>query len=195
MTITTTALEAVVLKAFNVYADDPEGTKGDLGCSWTGATELAEATGLAIDSVKGVLGSLVKKNLVYADPATKFAPAAVCLTEDGVDVIFSFPVGFDPANPVDAENWEAAGAAADAMEVMDSLTPEASSFIAALIKAGADEEFAKSMGTPFPGIICSTLRSYAGTWSGSRKTFISTVQLAGFNKYTAATQWQRARGK
>ena len=66
---------------------------------------------------------------------------------------------------------------------------EAASFTAALIKAGADE----GMGIPYPGIICSTLRAFAVTWTGSRATFIKTAQLAGFNRFTAQTQWQRGR--
>lgn len=72
---------------------------------------------------------------------------------------------------------------------------EEAALIAALVQAGFDEQEAIDLGTPFPGIICSTLRSHASIWKGTRGAFIKAVGLAGFNKNTAATQWQRAGAK
>lgn len=94
--------------------------------------------------------------------------------------------------------WVEAGKVAEAIRGEISAQEEAvdqeAAFVAALLKAGADEQAAKDMGQPFPGIICSTLRHFAASWKGSRATFIKTAQLAGFNRFTAQTQWQRARG-
>lgn len=77
----------------------------------------------------------------------------------------------------------------------ESAMDEEEALIAALVQAGFDEQEAIDLGTPFPGIICSTLRSHAGIWKGTRGAFIKAVGLAGFNKNTAATQWQRAGAK
>lgn len=198
---TVTSLEARILKAFNTYSGEnaAEATKSDLGVSWTDAKDLSTETGLPVTSVAGVLGSLVKKGLVYSDPAEHGKPAAVCLTDDGVDVLFLLPA-IDFADENTAADWDAAdvlngehGQVAKVTDHLDSLTAEAEAFMTALIKAGADEEYAKNMGTPFPGIICATLRAFAGTWTGTRATFIKTAQLAGFNRFTAQTQWQRAK--
>ena len=41
---------------------------------------------------------------------------------------------------------------------------------AALIKAGADEAHAQAMGSPFPGIICATLRATASCAAALRHT-------------------------
>jgi hypothetical protein len=176
-----TSLEAIVLNAFGAYKT-AEDTKSDLGVSWTDATDLAADTGLQVNTVKGVLGSLVKKGLVYADDEPG-KPAAVCLTEDGVDAKFALPADLSEAPVVGEEGPELEATDAEA------------AFIAALIKAGADEEVARQMGNPYPGIICSTLRAFAVTWEGSRKSFIATAQRAGFNPRTAATQWQRGRNR
>jgi hypothetical protein len=170
-----TSLEAIVLNAFEAYSTAEE-TKCDLGVSWSDATMLAADTGLQVNTVKGVLGSLVKKGLVYADDEPG-KPAAVCLTEEGADAKFALPADLKDAPVVEEPGAEADEAA----------------FIAALIKAGADEEVAKAMGNPLPGIICATLRAFAVTWTGSRKSFIATAQRAGFNPRTAATQWQGGR--
>lgn len=198
--ITVTSLEARILKAFNTYSGEnaAEATKSDLGVSWTDAKDLSTETGLPVASVAGVLGSLVKKGLVYADPAEQGKPAAVCLTDAGVDLLFLLPA-IDFADENTAADWDAAGDSADVLNAQVAKvvgapeTSEADAFVAALIKAGADEEYAKGMGHPFPGIICATLRSFAGTWTGTRATFIKTAQLAGFNRFTAQTQWQRAK--
>lgn len=40
------------------------------GFSDAGATDLAEATGIPMKSIRGVIGSLVKKGLVYVDDRT-----------------------------------------------------------------------------------------------------------------------------
>lgn len=194
---TVTSLEARILKAFETYTGEnaAEATKSDLGVSWTDAKDLSTATELPAATVAGVLGSLVKKGLVHADPAAHGKPAAVCLTDEGVDVLFLLPA-IDFADENTANQWDAAGEATDALNTQVAGTPETSeadAFTAALIKAGADEEYAKGMGHPFPGIICATLRAFAGTWTGTRATFIQTAQLAGFNRFTAQTQWQRAK--
>lgn len=190
----TTALEARVLKTFDLY-DSAEATKSDLGVSWTDAKTIAGETGLALASVVGVMGSLVKKGLIQTDDE---GTDATCLTEAGVDVCFALPP-IDFANEDVAADWDAAGDAADAMNgqilkvLGDDEADQQKAFTAALIQAGADEEIAKGMGNPFPGIICATLRSFARHWQGSRATFIKTAQLAGFNRFTAQTQWQRAK--
>ena len=189
----TTALEARVLLSFNTYAS-AEATKSDLGVSWTDAKTIAGETGLVLASVVGVMGSLVQKGLIQTDDE---GTDATCLTEAGVDVCFALPP-IDFANEDVAADWDAAGEATDALnsQVAKVTTTDEelrAAFTAALIKAGANEEIAKGMGNPFPGIICATLRAFAGPWTGTRASFIKTAQLAGFNRFTAQTQWQRAR--
>lgn len=85
-----TALQTKVLAAFRTY-DTAEATKSDLGVSWTGAADLAAATGLTVKGVKGVLGSLVKAGLVQADEGAD-GTQAQCLTEAGVDALFALRV-------------------------------------------------------------------------------------------------------
>lgn len=201
-----TSLEKIVLLAFSTYAT-AEGTKSDLGVSWTDAAMLATATSLKLNTVKGVLGSLVKKGLVYSDHEPG-KPDALCLTEAGVDAHFQIDadgsVFMDDApvteTPVDmgaamTADEDAAVAQAQHEDGQAALISEMEEELAltAFLKAGADEAQAKAMGIPMPGIICSTLRQFAGGWTGTRKTFIKTAELAGFNTKTAATQWQRER--
>lgn len=90
MSIQLTANEAAVLLTFNTYGD-AECTKSDLGVSWTGVDEIAKDTGKSLASVKGILGSLIKKGLVQSDEADAFSgkPIAQCLTDDGVDALFA----------------------------------------------------------------------------------------------------------
>lgn len=88
MTLALTSKELQVLSAFNTY-EDAEGTKSDLGVSWTDVQMLATDTGLSVKSVKGVVGSLVKKDLVFADNEDDAKNPALCLTEDGVDAFFA----------------------------------------------------------------------------------------------------------
>lgn len=182
-----TSLEKIVLLAFNTYAT-AEGTKSDLGVSWTGVQELATATELKINTVKGAIGSLVKKGLVYSDHEPG-KPDALCLTEEGVDAHFQ----------IDADGSVFMDDAPEELiqdeEGQDALVAEQEEEVAleAFRKAGVDEAQAQAMGIPMPGIICSTLRQFADGWTGPRKTFIKTAEMAGFNTKTAATQWQRAR--
>lgn len=89
-----TANEAAVLLTFNTY-EDVESTKGDLGVSWTGIDEIAAATGKSLASVKGIIGSLIKKGLVESDEADAFSgkPVAQCLTEAGAEALFALRAG------------------------------------------------------------------------------------------------------
>lgn len=78
-----TELEFKLLKSFETY-DTLEGTQSDCGVSWTDAKELAEATGLAINTVKGVMGSLAKKGLIEIDDETNGRKTPICcLTPEG----------------------------------------------------------------------------------------------------------------
>ena len=107
----TTALEARVLLSFNTYtgADAAEATKSDLGVSWTDAKDIAKATGLPLATVVGVMGSLVKKDLIQTDEGvTGDKPAACCLTDAGVDVFFALPA-LDYADADVAADWEPQG--------------------------------------------------------------------------------------
>lgn len=79
-----TELEQQVMRCFRTY-DTLEGTQSDCGVSWTDAAELSKQSGLSLATVKGVLGSLVKKGWVYADDDTG-KPQAQCLTPEGAVV-------------------------------------------------------------------------------------------------------------
>lgn len=165
-----TNLETTILALFNTY-ETAEGTKSDLGVSWTDAADLAKASGLPVNVVKGILGSLVKKDLVQVDVGGHNNPV-VCLTDAGADARHAIPADFEPSK-FDAEQ----------------------AMIEALAEAAIEEAEQIALGKPFPGIICATLRSHAFGWTGTRKSFIAAVTSVGYNKATAATQWQRARGK
>ncbi len=78
-----TEMEKLVILAFPWVYDSVEDVKSDLGSTWINAAEIAKKTDLRVNTVKGVLGSLVKKDLVYA---SEEVPIAECLTEKGADV-------------------------------------------------------------------------------------------------------------
>jgi hypothetical protein len=82
-----TEMETRVLKAWPSGYDCAEYLKDDLGASWTNAEYLSEKTGLDIKSVKGVLGSLSSKGLIYVDEGGMGNPIQ-CLSEDGADAHF-----------------------------------------------------------------------------------------------------------
>jgi hypothetical protein len=92
--------------------------------------------------------------------------------------------------------WVAAGEAREGLyKLMNTGKDAGEELIKDLEKAAAAEAEQIAIGIPFPGLICATLRQHAAPWQGSRKSFIELVAKAGYNRATAATQWQRARGK
>jgi DNA-binding MarR family transcriptional regulator len=62
--ITLTTLETLVIAAFNTNYACAEDEKAD-NASWGKVSQLSAKTGLTVESVKGVLGSLVKKGLAF----------------------------------------------------------------------------------------------------------------------------------
>lgn len=92
--------------------------------------------------------------------------------------------------------WVAAGEVREGFyKLIDAGKDQNAELVKDLEKAAASEAEQIAIGIPFPGLICATLRQHAGGWNGSRKSFIELVASVGYNKATAATQWQRARGK
>lgn len=146
--------------------------------TWCDATALVK-NGWTKESAAGTFSALAKKGVVI-----EYEPGTWVL-DAWRDIATLWDI------------WVECGKVADDLDrqltAAEVRLTQQEDFTAALIKAGADEETAKNMGIPFPGIICATLRSYAWRWNGTRATFIKTAQLAGFNRFTAQTQWQRAR--
>lgn len=85
---TLTAMQTTVLKSFP-FADEPENVKGDLGMSWTDAKDLSEQSGLTVKQVKGVLSSLSKKGLIFADEQGGNGAILQCLSESGCDALIA----------------------------------------------------------------------------------------------------------
>lgn len=185
-----TELEAKVLAAFNTY-DDAVATKSDLGVSWTGVKELAAEVGVAMATVKGALGSLVKKGLVYADQE-KGKPQAVCLTEAGVDAFFELAVAESDADePVvvaEAKPQEGAGEAIPSEAAAEEEAPETAYdhtdiFAVMYGQAGGHQ----------PRMHCKALLTVAMHWEGPRKTYLEGAAAMGLKMNTAAAWWQVAR--
>lgn len=145
---------------------------------WCSADTLV-ADGWTAAEAAGTYGALIEKGIVSQ-------------YEDDADILS----GWREIATLWPE-WVEAGKIAEAIRgkiaAQEEAVDQEAAFVAALLKAGADEQVAKDMGVPFPGIICATLRSFASRWEGTRATFIKTAQLAGFNRFTAQTQWQRAK--
>lgn len=74
--------EAKVMAHFDTY-DRIEDTLTDLGVSWTDAPAIAEKAKLNIRTVKGLLGSLTKKDFVQ----TCEESGAICLTDLGAHYV------------------------------------------------------------------------------------------------------------
>jgi hypothetical protein len=142
--------------------------------TWVGHDNLVDA-GWSQGSAKGTFGSLVAKGLIDEADKNEFA-----INHDAPEVRAAW--------------LECEGADETPAPVAD-VTDEETVFVNALELAAEQEELARSMGNPFPGIICSTIRAHAAGWTGTRKDFIAAGQAVGFNKHTLSTQWQRARGK
>lgn len=216
MTIKLTELETKVLGAFNTY-DDLASTIGDLGVSWTDAKELSVETGIAMKSIKGVIGSLVKKGLVDVDDDgpinahdLKKAPTAICLTAEGAKVFFDLcaaesDAAEEPtADPAPAElplDWGTDPAIDDPAPAQDE-TPEAdlSDVGTKLADAMAAEANAKlftslyeDAGGHQPRQHCKALLAVAMAWKGSRKEYLEGAVAMGLKPNTAGAWWQVAR--
>ena len=103
---TLTTLETLVVAAFNTNYSCAEDEKAD-NASWGKVKQLSNKTGLAIESVKGVLGSLVKKGLVfdYNEDHT------FSLTNNGIDCHFKAIAEIQAEIDEDGlDQWEALSA-------------------------------------------------------------------------------------
>jgi predicted transcriptional regulator len=82
-----TDLETQVLKSFLTNYDNAEIEKQD-NYTYTDMTDIKEATGLAANTIKGVIGSLTKKDLVVICEATFEAPQCFALSHAGIDAYY-----------------------------------------------------------------------------------------------------------
>lgn len=190
---TLTTKEAQVLEAFRVAGVEACGVssademKLD-NMTWARASDLSEATGIEMKVIRGVMSSLSKKGL--AQDSGESMENGVSKPGKANNDWFLTDEGIELA-------WErVAGTGAEADEApVAPVKDEETVFVTALELAAEQEELARNMGNPFPGIICSTIRAHASGWTGTRKAFIEAGRAVGFNKHTLSTQWQRARGK
>jgi hypothetical protein len=83
-----TQLEVTVIKAFNTNYASAEQEKED-NATYTSVKDIVKATGLQVNQVKGVVGSLVKKCLVDVDTHKAGAPDVLVLLDDGIDAFYA----------------------------------------------------------------------------------------------------------
>lgn len=93
-----TILETQVLLAFNVNYDDAETEKSD-NATWAKVQGIARSTGLEMATVRGVIGSLTVKGLVWQPEDDKIS----CLTSKGIDMFYASKA--TKSDPLD--DWEA----------------------------------------------------------------------------------------
>ena len=85
-----TNLESQVLKVWvdKVCSyDNAEDLKAD-NFSWTDVQDLSEHTGQSVKTIKGVVGSLVKKRLADTDVGGENNPI-LALTDEGIDAAYN----------------------------------------------------------------------------------------------------------
>jgi predicted transcriptional regulator len=80
---TLTTLETLVIAAFNTNYNTAQDEKDD-NASWGNVKGIAKATVMELNTVKGVLGSLVKKGLVF----DYNEDGMFSLTDSGIDAHF-----------------------------------------------------------------------------------------------------------
>lgn len=97
---TLTELETKVLLAFNVNYDDAETEKSD-NATYATVNGIVKTTGLEMATVRGVIGSLTVKGLVWQPEQDTVS----CLTTKGVDVFYS--VKAPAVNTDSSDDWEA----------------------------------------------------------------------------------------
>ena len=176
MTIKLTELETKVLGAFNTY-DDVQSTISDLGVSWTDAKELSTETDIAAKSIKGVIASLSKKGLVYADKGDAGKPDALCLTEAGARRFFELCEEESDAQEAPAED----GAAEE--EQPEVAYDHTDTFAAMFQQYGGLN----------PRGLCKALLQVAMEWKGTRKQYLEGAAASGLKVNTAGAWWQVAR--
>jgi DNA-binding MarR family transcriptional regulator len=60
----------------------------DDNCTWIDVKELSEDTGFTVETVKGIIGSLTKKDLVYVE-IVNFNEKVLMVTDEGVKAYFN----------------------------------------------------------------------------------------------------------
>lgn len=195
-----TELETKVLGAFNTY-DDLESTISDLGVSWTDAKELCAETGIAMQSIKGVIASLSKKGLIDIDDDgpinahdLKKAPTAICLTSEGAKVFFDLCAAESDAAEAAQPTLDLGSAIDDPAPAQDQ-TPEADPAETQAAEANA-QLFATmyaDAGGHLPRQHCKALLAVAMVWKGSRKEYLEGAVAMGLKPNTAGAWWQVAR--
>lgn len=195
-----TELETKVLGAFNTY-DDLESTISDLGVSWTDAKKLCTETGIAMQSIKGVIASLSKKGLIDIDDDgpinahdLKKAPTAICLTSEGAKVFFDLCAAESDAAEAAQPTLDLDSAIDDPAPAQDQ-TPEADPAETQAAEANA-QLFATmyaDAGGHLPRQHCKALLAVAMVWKGSRKEYLEGAVAMGLKPNTAGAWWQVAR--
>ena len=79
-----TDLQAAILPSF-LQCGSASSAMGDTGSTYTDAKELAKETGLPFATVRGVVGTLVKAGLVWADDEAD--GGLLCLSEEGCQAL------------------------------------------------------------------------------------------------------------
>ena len=77
----------LVIKSFNTNYSCAKDEKED-NATYTTVKEISKAAGLDLNTVKGVVGSLVKKGLADVDTHKHGAPDVLVLLDDGIDILY-----------------------------------------------------------------------------------------------------------
>lgn len=96
-----TELELQVIKAFrnSMNYDTLEANLSD-NCTCLDVKELAQITGQTVKTIKGVVGSLTKKNLIFVD-ADGFGQTWLMVTDEGIKAYFELFENNNEANKED----------------------------------------------------------------------------------------------
>lgn len=96
-----TELELQVIKAFrnSMNYDTLEANLND-NCTCLDVKELAQITGQTVKTIKGVVGSLTKKNLVYVEEYN-FGETCLMVTNEGIEAYFELFKNNNEANKED----------------------------------------------------------------------------------------------
>ena len=99
---TLTSLETTVLLAFNVNYDDAETEKSD-SATYATVQGIVKSTGLEMATVRGVIGSLTVKGLIWQPEQD----AVSSLTSKGVDMFYNIKTTSEEVTTDNSDEWEA----------------------------------------------------------------------------------------
>lgn len=178
---TLTAKEKVVAEAMRAFFnyDNADAEKSDCA-GWFDVKEMANEVGYTQGSVRGIIGSLVKKGLIHNDEG-EGGKKIQCATDLGIDVAFALKGApkVEARKQADAEgDNDAAKAQADDAANNPEFAVDTTDWNLTITQAKS---------------LCVALRALAVEWDGTRKEFIAEAAKYEIHPSTAATQFYKGR--